>query len=225
MQLSWKRYSHQWLKQQGLSNPVPYFSCNWHCHSSLYLYIELSRSYIVHSHHCLQNKYEGWVSKSTTSDQYHVEAPDSDWYTPKTSVPIWRYALVNFSRACKLLDQDPLVSIDIDQACWFWQQKFLGIMEQCILRDPYQKWNVLPGVPNKLWMQFVSVFVEPNKLGTLNLWPNTSQQGISSAFCFQMNSLGLIHDMSVIRTLVLTPKKVLTLFKVAFRNQRQVTNK
>ena len=133
-------------------------------------------------------------------------------------------ALVNFSRACKLLDQDPMMSIDIDQACWFWQQKFLGIMEQCILRDPYQKWNVLPGVPNKLWMQFVSiiyVIVEPNKLGTLNLWPNTSQQGISSAFCFQMNSLGLIHDMSVICILVLTPKKVLTLF----RNQRQVTNK
>ena len=51
---------------------------------------------------------------------------------PKTSRPIWRYALADFSRACELLDAtnwDPMMAMDIDQAWEFWQQKF---MEQCI---------------------------------------------------------------------------------------------
>ena len=62
----------------------------------------------------------------------------------------------------------PITTNDIDQESQFGQQKFLGIME---------KWNKLPGLPKKLWMQFVSVLHVINKLGVLNLWANTSTSG------------------------------------------------
>ena len=42
---------------------------------------------------------------------------------PKTSRPIWRYTLADFSMACELLDAtnwDPMMAMDIDQAWEYW---------------------------------------------------------------------------------------------------------
>ena len=80
---------------------------------------------------------------------------------PKTPRPIWRYALVDFSRACELLDAtnwDPMMTMDIDQAWEFWQQKFLNIMEQCIPKGS------LPGRKCTPWIskQIVSAIRKRN---------------------------------------------------------------
>ena len=72
---------------------------------------------------------------------------------PKTSRPIWRYAMADFSRACDLLDAtnwDPITAMDIDQAWEFWQQKFLSIMEQCIPKGSLPKRKCAPWISKQI---------------------------------------------------------------------------
>ena len=70
-------------------------------------------------------------------------------FQPKTSRPIWRYALADFLRACDLLDAtnwDPMMAMDLDQAWEFWQQMFLNIMEQCIPKGSLPQRKCVPWI-------------------------------------------------------------------------------
>ena len=72
---------------------------------------------------------------------------------PKTSRPVWRYTLADFSRACELLDAtnwDPMMAMDIDQAWEYWQQKFLNIMEQCIPKGSLPRRKCAPWISKQI---------------------------------------------------------------------------
>ena len=74
-------------------------------------------------------------------------------FQPKTSRPIWRYALADFLRACDLLDAtnwDPMMAMDLDQAWEFWQQMFLNIMEQCIPKGSLPQRKCVLGSPPEI---------------------------------------------------------------------------
>ena len=57
----------------------------------------------------------------------------------KTSRPIWRYGLVNFlSRSCNC-SMLPIIIQWYRSSVMIWQQKFIGITEKCITKDPCLK--------------------------------------------------------------------------------------